>query len=52
MTRIKLLRLTGSTADTLLEYVQRNLPEGVAMKITYREIRPLPEHLCGDQKSS
>lgn len=24
--------LTGSTADTLLEYVQRNLPEGVALK--------------------
>lgn len=27
-------RLTGSTADTLLEYVQRNLPEGVALKTT------------------
>ncbi len=24
--------LTGSTADTFMEYVQRNLPEGVAMK--------------------
>ena len=28
------LRLTGSTADTFLEYIQRNLPEGVAMKVT------------------
>lgn len=28
------LRLTGSTADTFLEYIQRNLPEGVAMKTT------------------
>lgn len=27
-------RLTGSTADTFLEYIQRNLPEGVAMKVT------------------
>jgi small subunit ribosomal protein S10 len=26
--------LTGSTADTLLEYVERNLPEGVALKAT------------------
>lgn len=28
------LKLTGSTADTFLEYAQRNLPEGVAMKVT------------------
>ncbi|XP_052263779.1 28S ribosomal protein S10, mitochondrial-like [Dreissena polymorpha] len=27
-------RTTGSTADTFLEYIQRNLPEGVAMKVT------------------
>ena len=27
-------RLTGSTADTFLEYIERNLPEGVALKIT------------------
>jgi len=26
--------ITGSTADTFLEYIQRNLPEGVAMKVT------------------
>ena len=26
--------LTGSTADTFLEYIQRNLPEGMAMKTT------------------
>lgn len=26
--------LTGSTASTFLEYIQRNLPEGVAMKVT------------------
>ena len=26
--------LTGSTAETILEYLQRNLPEGVALKAT------------------
>lgn len=31
---VELLRLTGSTADTFLEYSQRMLPEGIAMKVT------------------
>lgn len=31
---IDVFKLTGSTADTFLEYLQRNLPEGVAMKAT------------------
>ncbi|XP_018365023.1 PREDICTED: 28S ribosomal protein S10, mitochondrial isoform X2 [Trachymyrmex cornetzi] len=31
------LKLTGSTADTFLEYLQRNLPEGVAMKVTKKQ---------------
>lgn len=35
--------MTGSTADTFLEYIERNLPEGVALKITKVEIRKLPE---------
>ncbi|CAK9829879.1 28S ribosomal protein S10, mitochondrial [Anthophora retusa] len=35
--------LTGSTADTFLEYIQRNLPEGVAMKVTMVELQTLPE---------
>nr|CAG4638131.1 EOG090X0GP9 [Chydorus sphaericus] len=34
--------LTGSTADTFMEYVQRNLPEGVAMKVTKTSIQQLP----------
>ncbi|XP_037050186.1 28S ribosomal protein S10, mitochondrial [Bradysia coprophila] len=38
-------RLTGSTLDTFLEYIQRNLPEGVAMKATKIEVQPLPDHL-------
>lgn len=38
-------RLTGSTLSTYLEYIQRNLPEGVAMKATKVEVLELPEHL-------
>ena len=36
-----LQHLTGSTADTYLEYVQRNLPEGVSMKVIKHEVRKL-----------
>lgn len=42
---IKLKHLTGSTADTFLEYIQRNLPEGMAMKVTRHAIEALPKHL-------
>lgn len=38
-------KLTGSTADTFLEYIQRNLPEGVALKVTKYELLRLPSHL-------
>jgi small subunit ribosomal protein S10 len=30
--------MTGSTADTYLEYVERNLPEGVSMKVSIYSI--------------
>ncbi|KAL6254828.1 hypothetical protein P5V15_014165 [Pogonomyrmex californicus] len=40
------LKLTGSTADTFLEYLQRNLPEGVAMKVTKVEMIKLPESVA------
>ncbi|XP_020282321.1 28S ribosomal protein S10, mitochondrial [Pseudomyrmex gracilis] len=43
---IDFLRLTGSTADTFLEYLQRNLPEGVAMKVTKVELQKLPESVA------
>ncbi|XP_066603508.1 small ribosomal subunit protein uS10m [Prorops nasuta] len=36
-------KLTESTSDTFLEYLQRNLPEGVAMKVTKIELQKLPE---------
>lgn len=42
---IQLHRLTGSTADTFLEYVERMLPEGVALKVTKISIEPMPSHL-------
>ena len=31
---VQFKHVTGSTANTLLEYIQRNLPEGMAMKVT------------------
>ncbi|KAG5882766.1 hypothetical protein JTB14_029942 [Gonioctena quinquepunctata] len=43
--------LTGSTADTLLEYIERNLPEGIALKATKVELQELPEHLISHEKS-
>ncbi|ELT99519.1 hypothetical protein CAPTEDRAFT_172568 [Capitella teleta] len=42
---IELKRLTGSTADTFLEYIERNLPEGMALKVTKHRIEPLPPHI-------
>lgn len=38
-------KLTGSTLDTFLEYIERNLPEGVGLKATKIEIQSLPDHL-------
>uniref|UniRef100_A0A1B0FBF4 Small ribosomal subunit protein uS10m n=1 Tax=Glossina morsitans morsitans TaxID=37546 RepID=A0A1B0FBF4_GLOMM len=38
-------KLTESTLDTFLEYIERNLPEGVALLATRTEIQEIPEHL-------
>lgn len=38
-------RLTGSTLSTFLEYIERNVPEGVALKATKIELLPLPDHM-------
>ncbi|CAL8071677.1 unnamed protein product [Calicophoron daubneyi] len=38
-------RITGCTADVFLEYVQRNLPEGMAMEVIRHRIEPLPDAL-------
>ncbi|XP_002730786.1 small ribosomal subunit protein uS10m-like [Saccoglossus kowalevskii] len=43
--QIEFQHLTGSTADTLLEYIERNIPEGVAMRVQKVEVVPLPSHI-------
>lgn len=40
---ISMATLTESTRDTLLEYIQRNLPEAVAMRVVSHEMKRLPE---------
>ncbi|KAM6182304.1 small ribosomal subunit protein uS10m [Erethizon dorsatum] len=42
---LELKHLTGCTADVYLEYIQRNLPEGVAMEVTKTQLKQLPEHI-------
>ena len=37
--------LTGSTCSTLLEYIQRNIPDGVSMYVFKTKIECLPENL-------
>nr|XP_020443667.1 28S ribosomal protein S10, mitochondrial isoform X1 [Monopterus albus] len=42
---IELSHLTGCTAQVYLEYIQRNLPEGVAMEVTKTAIEKVPDHI-------
>jgi len=42
---LQLRQLTGDTADIFLEYVQRNLPEGVSMSVETTELEMIPEFL-------
>lgn len=42
ISKMDVFELTGSTARTFLEYIQRNIPEGVAMKVTYQQLCQLP----------
>uniref|UniRef100_A0A1A8GVZ4 Small ribosomal subunit protein uS10m n=1 Tax=Nothobranchius korthausae TaxID=1143690 RepID=A0A1A8GVZ4_9TELE len=42
---IELLHLTGCTAQVYLEYIQRNLPEGVAMEVTKTVMEKIPDHI-------
>ncbi|KAI5645628.1 ribosomal protein s10p/S20e domain-containing protein [Phthorimaea operculella] len=48
---IHLQRLTGSTAETYLEYIERNLPEGCALKVTKIECNKLPEYVTAPPTS-
>ncbi|KAM3603544.1 uncharacterized protein V6R79_024348 [Siganus canaliculatus] len=42
---IELSHLTGSTAQVYLEYIQRNLPEGVAMEVSKTAMEKVPDHI-------
>ncbi|CAL9692484.1 unnamed protein product [Knipowitschia caucasica] len=42
---IELNRVTGCSAQVYLEYIQRNLPEGVAMKVTKTALEKIPDHI-------
>ncbi|KAL1275583.1 hypothetical protein QQF64_035206 [Cirrhinus molitorella] len=42
---IQLSRVTGSSARVYLEYIERNLPEGVAMEVTKTAVEKIPEHI-------
>ncbi|XP_028295633.1 small ribosomal subunit protein uS10m isoform X2 [Gouania willdenowi] len=42
---IELFHMTGSTARVYLEYIQRNLPEGVAMEVTKTSMEKVPNHI-------
>ncbi|XP_070843623.1 small ribosomal subunit protein uS10m [Chaetodon trifascialis] len=42
---IELSHITGCTAQVYLEYIQRNLPEGVAMEVTKTAMEKVPEHI-------
>jgi len=48
---LNLHKLTGSTADTFLEYIERNLPEGVGLKVTKFQVMKMPEYLNRDALS-
>ncbi|XP_028253938.1 small ribosomal subunit protein uS10m [Parambassis ranga] len=52
---IELTHITGCTAQVYLEYIQRNLPEGVAMQVTKTAMEKVPDHILepmwGDQPS-
>lgn len=40
---LQVKNVTGDTADTFLEYIQRNIPEGVSMSVEQTALEPLPE---------
>ncbi|XP_065060258.1 small ribosomal subunit protein uS10m-like [Rhopilema esculentum] len=42
---VQLQKLTGDTADIFLEYIQRNLPEGVSMNVEQTEVLDVPEYI-------
>ncbi|XP_035534681.1 probable 28S ribosomal protein S10, mitochondrial [Morone saxatilis] len=41
----ELSHMTGCTTQVYLEYIQRNLPEGVAMEVSKTAIEKVPDHI-------
>jgi len=48
---LQLHQLTGETADVFLEYIQRNLPEGVSMKVEQVELEELDVEIPVDAQT-
>ena len=42
---VQLRNVTGETADVFLEYIQRNLPEGVSMSVEQTSVEAIPDYL-------
>jgi len=42
---LQVRQLTGDTADIFLEYIQRNIPEGVSMSVEQTELERIPEYI-------
>lgn len=42
---LQVRELTGDSADIFLEYIQRNIPEGVSMSVEQSELEPIPEYI-------
>lgn len=40
---LQVSNVTGDTANTFLEYIQRNIPEGVSMSVEQTSLEPFPE---------
>lgn len=40
---LQVTNVTGNTADTFLEYIQRNIPEGVSMSVEQTALESFPE---------
>ncbi|OAF70560.1 hypothetical protein A3Q56_01648 [Intoshia linei] len=48
---IKLINMTGSTLSTFLEYIQRNLPNGIFMEASTTRIEQFNEAICQSLES-
>jgi len=49
---VQIKYVTGTTADVFLEYIQRNLPSGVALHIHKWELARIPNHIKDEIKNN